>query len=314
MKFMSTVWEWIKQNILLIQGANPKLANTLLSIIFLVILSRAVIFIFSRGKDVRVQYNLRKTITYVTFAIGTFLIGRIWFQGFQALSTYLGLVSAGLAIALQVPLVNLAGWAFILSRKPFSVGDRIQIGDHRGDVIDQRIFMFSLMEIGNWVDADQSTGRVVHIPNGKIFTEMLANYTSGFQYLWDEIPVLVTFESDWRKAKEILLKIGQKHAESLGESAERRIRQAAKKFMIFYSKLTPIVYTTVKDSGVLLTIRFLCEPRQRRGTEQAMWEDILDEFAAHKDIDFAYPTQRFYKNDIEGKSGTKPKKQHIARE
>ena len=61
--------------------------------------------------------------------------------------------------------------------------------------------MFSLMEIGNWVDAEQSTGRVIHVPNGKIFSEPLANYTDGFQYIWNEIPVLVTFESDWKKSQ-----------------------------------------------------------------------------------------------------------------
>ena len=76
--------------------------------------------------------------------------------------------------------------------------------------------------------------------------------------------------------------------------------------MIFYSKLTPTVYTSVRDCGVLLTIRYLCEPRRRRGTEQSIWEDILEQFAQCDDIDFAYPTRRFYNNVIEGKEGTKP--------
>ena len=67
-----------------------------------------------------------------------------------------------------------------------------------------------------------------------------------------------------------------------------------------------MVYTTVKDSGVLLTIRYLCDPRKRRGSEQEIWENILDAFAAHDTIDFAYPTQRFYSNDTEGKPGTRP--------
>lgn len=298
---MTKISELLKNNLTFIQGIDAKFFNTIITIFVLIIFGRILIRLLSRGKDVKVQYNLRKTISYSLFAIGLFIIGRIWFKGFQTFSTYLGLVSAGLAIALQVPLVNLAGWAFILSRKPFGVGDRIQIGDYKGDVIDQRIFMFTLMEIGNWVDADQSTGRVIHIPNGKIFNEMLANYSRGFQFLWHEVPVLVTFESNWRKAKDILLKIAQKHAEELSASAERKVRQAAKKFMIFYSKLTPTVYTTVRDSGVLLTIRVLCEPRTRRGTEQAIWEDILDNFAECNDIDFAYPTQRFYNNMSEGK-------------
>lgn len=76
--------------------------------------------------------------------------------------------------------------------------------------------------------------------------------------------------------------------------------------MIFYSRLTPIVYTSVKDCGVLLTIRYICEPRRRRDSEQAIWEDVLKEFAGCPDIDFAYPTQRFYNNVLEGKEGTRP--------
>lgn len=76
--------------------------------------------------------------------------------------------------------------------------------------------------------------------------------------------------------------------------------------MIFYKNLTPIVYTSVKDSGVMLTMRFLCDPRQRRGYEQTIWKEVLKEFSKNEDIDFAYPTQRFYSNNIEGKSGTKP--------
>jgi small-conductance mechanosensitive channel len=161
------------------------------------------------------------------------------------------------------------------------------------------------MEIGNWVGADQSTGRIVHVPNGRVFTESLANYSKGFQYIWNEIAVLITFESNWRKAKEILLGIGSKHAEELSATAEERVRRAARKFMIFYTKLTPTVYTTVKDSGVLLTIRYLCEPRKRRGSEEAIWEDILTEFAGCDDVDFAYPTRRYYDNLLEGKPGAR---------
>ena len=288
------------------QFLESKIFYTILAIVIFWLIKKLVMAVMLRDRDVQVQYRIRKTVAYIIYPLAFLVIGRIWFAGFQAVSTYLGLLSAGLAIALQIPLVNLAGWAFILWRQPFKVGDRIQLGADRGDVIDQRIFMFSLMEIGNWVDSDQSTGRVIHIPNGKIFNEVLANYSQGFQYIWNEVPVLVTFESDWRKAKLLLSEIAQRHGTSLSGSAASKLREAAKKFMIFYSKLTPVVYTTVKDCGVMLTIRYLCEPRRRRGSEQEIWEDILDAFAAHGDIDFAYPTQRFYSNETEGKPGTRP--------
>jgi small-conductance mechanosensitive channel len=157
------------------------------------------------------------------------------------------------------------------------------------------------LEIGNWVDADQSTGRVIHIPNGKIFREAQANYSKGFSFIWNEIAVLVTFESNWKKAKTLLLEIAERHAAHLSEKAEEKVRQAARKFMILYTHLTPAVYTSVADSGVLLTLRYLCEPRRRRATAQEIWEDILEAFAGCSDIDFAYPTYRFYDNPVEGK-------------
>jgi len=285
---------------------ESRIFSTILAVVVILLAKSLIMAVLLRGRDVQVQYRIRKTVIYISYPLMFLLVGSIWFSGFRDITTYLGLLSAGLAIALQSPLVNLAGWAFILWRQPFRAGDRIQIGNDRGDVIDQRIFMFSLMEIGNWVDSDQSTGRVLHIPNGKIFTEVLANYSQGFHYIWNEIAVLVTFESDWRKAKRLLTEIADRHGTSLSESAANKLREAAKKFMIFYSKLTPVVYTTVKDCGVLLTIRYLCEPRKRRGSEQVIWEDILDAFAKNDDIDFAYPTQRFYSNQTEGKPGTRP--------
>ena len=303
---MKNFTEWLPKIFAGSYGLQTKVLATVVAVLLLVAVRKLVLkFIFKRKSDVRVRYRWRKTSAYVAFGLGVFLVGRVWFEGFQSLSTFLGLLSAGVAIALKDPIVNLAAWGFIIWRQPLAVGDRIQIGEYRGDVIDQRIFMFTLMEIGNWVDAEQSTGRVVHVPNGKVFNEALANYSKGFQYIWDEVPVLLTFESNWRKAKEILLEIGTKHGGSLSRSAEERIRRAARKFMIFYTKLTPTVYTCVKDSGVLLTIRYLCEPRQRRTNQQAIWEDVLDAFGDCNDIDFAYPTRRFYDNVSEGKSGAR---------
>jgi len=246
-------------------------------------------------KDPKALYTWKESITYISYGIAIILLIAFWFEKFESVGTILGLFSAGLAVALKDPLVNLAGWLFIVIRRPLQVGDRIQIGEFKGDVIDIRIFQFTLNEIGNWVEADQSTGRIIHIPNGKVFTEMQANYSRGFKFIWNEVKVLITFESNWEKAKHVLQEIANENTKNLSESAEERLKVAAQKFMIFYNKLTPFVYTSVKDSGVLLTIRYLCNPRQRRGSEHLLWEKILAEFDKHQDIEFAYPTQRFYR-------------------
>ncbi|MEE9542797.1 MAG: mechanosensitive ion channel family protein [Thermodesulfobacteriota bacterium] len=283
-----------------------KLIVSVAVVIILLLLRRVILFLLTRKiKDATTLYRWRKTATYISFFIGIIIIGRTWVVGFSSLSTFLGLASAGITIALRDPIVDIAGWAFILWRRPLETGDRIQVGEHKGDVIDIRVFQFSILEVGNWVDADQSTGRIINIPNGKVFTETLVNYTTGFEYIWNEMPVLLTFESEWEKAKKLLDKIAQKRASDIGEEINKKIREAQKKYMIQYSTVTPSVYTSVKDSGVLLTVRYMTSARARRETEQIIWEDILKEFAKHDDIDFAYPTQRRYDNIREGKPGAR---------
>lgn len=297
---------WIWRALGISPATQFSMALTLITVLTLWLARRLLLrAVERRVHDAELRYRWRKTTSYLAFLIVLIVGARIWVHGFSSLSTMLGLISAGVAIALRDPLVNLAGWLFIVSRQPFSVGDRIQVGDTvAGDVIDQRLFSFTLMEIGNWVGDDQSTGRIIHVPNGFVFSKILANYSKGFRYIWDEVSVLITFESNWRDAKAIVGDIVEHHAAHLGERAEKRLREASRKFMIFYNKLTPIVYTRVEDCGVQLTLRYLTEPQKRRERKQALWEDILDAFARRDDIDFAYPTQRMYFNSREGKPGT----------
>lgn len=101
------------------------------------------------------------------------LIGRIWFQGFQALSTILGFLSAGIAITLKDLIANIAGWFFLVFQRPFDVGDRIQIGSFKGDVVDLKLFQCTLMEISDSTCTDQYTERLIHVPNSKIFSKPL---------------------------------------------------------------------------------------------------------------------------------------------
>jgi len=280
---------------------QERLAQTAVVFIVLVIL-RVVAFHFAHNKfphDTRQLYNWRKLIEYVTVIVGFVLIGRLWVESIQSLVTYVGLLSAGLAIALQDLIVSLAGWLFIMWRRPFIVGDRIQIGDYTGDVIDTRLFQFSMLEIGNWVDADQSTGRIIHIPNGHVFTDVFANYSQGFSYIWEEIPIMVTFESDWEKAKAILTRVVQQKAPHINRGDMRRAQSKNPRFIISYSNLTPTVYTSVASSGVVLTLRYLVEPLQRRVVRETVWEAILRAFAKHEDIDLAYETQREYNHYAE---------------
>ncbi len=237
-------------------------------------------------ENIETRYNWKKVFNYLVSISIILILGNILFSDFIKFSTFLGLLSAGIAIALKDLIINIAGWIFILTRRPFTTGDRIQIGQHSGDVIDIHFFQFTILEIGNWVSADQSTGRIILIPNGKVFTDALANYNKGFDFIWNEIPVRITFESNWEKAKEILEAILLRHTEDQSASAQEKIKDASRSYIIRYSNLTPIIYTAIKDNGILFSLRYLCKPRTRRDSEHVIWQEIFREFAKHDDIKF----------------------------
>ena len=289
---------------------HTQIENLLLSVLIVVILlfiRRILISLIAKNvKDPKTVYHSKRIIGYGHAFLLLILLGSVWIKGFGSIGTYLGIASAGIAIALHETIANIAGWFFILWRKPFVIGDRIQIGEAKGDVIDLRLFQFSIVEIGNWVEAEQSTGRIIHIPNSQVMKERTANYHGGFNYIWNEIQILVTFESNWRKTREILEKIAKEKIESSARQAEAQLRQAAERYMIHFSKLTPAVYMSARDSGVLFSIRYMINPRQKRGSEQSLWEVILDEFGKHPDIELAYPTTRFYTYTQESPDGKNP--------
>jgi small-conductance mechanosensitive channel len=292
---MSNIQNYLVDTTGLTAETLNKIFLSLAIILVLWVLKKIILRIVWRQiKNVKLRYQWKRSLSFVIPLVGFVLVSSVWLQAFRQFGAFLGLFSAGLAIAMKDPLTNLAGWFFIVFRNPFVVGDRVQVGKYSGDVIDIRMFQFTILEIGNWVEADQSTGRIVHLPNSLVFLKAQANYSTGFEYIWNEIKVNVTFESNWEKAKKLLQDIINHHAEHIGKAAEKEIFKASRNYMIYYRHLTPIVYTRVIDFGVQLTIRYLCNPRKRRGSENEIWEDVLRQFDRHNDIELAYPTTRFY--------------------
>lgn len=265
-----------------------------LAAIFGLWVSHTIIVFFTKRhlKKHDTIYATRKLSRYFHFILAAFIIAPLWFKGIQSLGTFLGLFTAGVAIALKDVVTNFAGWIYLLWQAPFKIGDRIQIQDHQGDVIDIGVFKFTLLEIGNWVDANQSTGRMIRIPNADVFNQPIANYSKGFNYNWYEIPVVVTYESNWKKTKQLLTDLISDYCKQYEDQLKRELRQAQKDYPINYTYITPTIYTSSLDHGISLTIRYLVATRRIRQSNHELWEQILEMTEAHDDIDLAYPTQR----------------------
>ena len=235
-------------------------------------------------------YHWRKTVQYTIVFLGFLLIGNIWISNFQSITTFLGLLSAGIAIALKDIFVNIAGWMFILWRRPFDIGDRIQIGEFKGDVVDTRFFQFSILEVGNWVDAEQSTGRIIHVPNGMVFSAPQANYSQGFDYIWNEQRINISLNSDYKRAKLILNEMLDEIFRKEYKGIQIALKRAHKEHFISFTQYTPTVYAKIHEKGIQLSLRYLCNPRKRRFFEHLITESILDRFREEQNVKIVYPT------------------------
>ncbi|RYZ77698.1 MAG: mechanosensitive ion channel [Proteobacteria bacterium] len=272
----------------------------LLTIVFVAIalvfafLARAVLKqLAGFGRAPRFEFWAKQAIKLLTAVIIIIGVASVWFDDPARLTTALGLVTAGLAFALQKVVSAIAGYFIILRGKMFNVGDRITMGGVRGDVIALDFTKTTLMEMGQppavqssepamWVKSRQFTGRVVSISNSKIFDEPVYNYTRDFPYLWEEITIPITYQADRKKAEEILLEVANNHTKALLKEGEAALAKMQEHFHMRGAEVAPRVYYRLTDNWLELALRFLVQDHGIRELKDAMYRDILDGFDKNK--------------------------------
>ncbi len=222
-------------------------------------------------------YPLRKAIGYAVNILVVMLLFAVWIERLGDLTVAVGILAAGLAFALQEVIGSFAGWLTIISGRPFAVGDRIETGGIRGDVVDVGILRTTVMEIGNWLNGDHNTGRIVTVSNAFIFKEPLYNYSVYLRFIWDEISVPVTYESDWKRATEIMLETVRKshHYQELLPKAEAQRRQARRKLAVKITPLEPRVFVRLTDNWIELGIVYPVDIDIRRAFRSEVGQRIL---------------------------------------
>ncbi|MFN8008670.1 MAG: mechanosensitive ion channel family protein [Terriglobia bacterium] len=236
-------------------------------------------------------FYFRKLISVCTALIiaGILLMNVV--SDFGSVTAVIGLAGAGLAIALQDPIVSLAGWFLIVGKYGISVGDRIEINQVKGDVLDIGLLRLAILEVGNWVGAEQSTGRVVFFPNSFILKHHYYNYSTGNSYIWDEIKITLTYDSDWMNAKKRIEEIALNVSREFIEEAQEKSDEIAKRFHINLGTITPIVYVSIGERGVDLLLRYLTAIRKRRMTNDQISREILSALEADPTFVLAPPAR-----------------------
>lgn len=269
---------------------GQKLLLTLAIIAVVIILRKALIELSSmvlRGThNEKTRFWTRQAVSlFTTIALILSLLS-IWFDDPTRLATALGLVTAGLAFALQQVVTAIAGYFVILRGSNFSVGDRITMGGVRGDVVALGFIQTTIMEMGQpptvqnadppmWVRSRQYTGRVVTVSNARIFDEPVYNYTRDFPYLWEEITLPISYTDDRKRAEEILLETAQRHTVEISEMSQESLDAMRQRYFVQSTSMEPKVYWRITDNWLELTVRFVVHERGIRDLKDAASRDIL---------------------------------------
>ena len=202
----------------------------------------------------------------------------------------LAVVLAAFVLILQQPLLNLAAWFTLVFGRIYHVGDRIQIGENKGYVSSIGLFHTNLMEFGGWMQGDTLTGRAISIPNGKVFTEPVQNYTRDNPYIRDQLSISITYESDHQRARSYIMESAMEILRGSMEKARRRIFENKENPELSENLGgEPVIHTDLEDSFVRFDLHYLCSVRGRRETKSDIINLILDKIRADDSVTIAYP-------------------------
>lgn len=241
-------------------------------------------------KESKTRYSFRKTTSLLYLIVSFVIILRIWIVNPQVLIVSFGLIAAGVAISLQDFFKNVAGGIIIFLNRIYRVGDRIEINGRFGDVIDIGVLYTSLLEIREWVQGDQATGRITIVPNGYVLSHSINNYTKDHNFIWDEINIPITYGSDWKEATIKILDIVQRETGNLTEQAEREISQLTEKYYLDKRQIEPAIFLELTDNWISFNIRYITKARERRLLHNKLSQMILNEIQKSKNIKIASET------------------------
>ncbi len=225
------------------------------------------------------RYRVRKFVVFSGYFAILLFVSILFEDRLSHLSFAIGIAGAGVAVALQDVLASIAGAFSIGFSRLYSVGDRVQIGDTRGDVIDIALLRTTLMETGNWVSRDQYNGRVVRIPNSALLKGPVFNFSQGFRFVWDEIKVLFTTDSDCQLAREMLLRVAN---ESIGEylvEAQTSWKTITDNFRSENPPLEPTVALVVNAGSLEFTVDYVVDYTKRTVMKDRLFTKIVQEVA-----------------------------------
>ncbi|RKU07041.1 hypothetical protein C6502_17340 [Candidatus Poribacteria bacterium] len=279
MEVLSQVWNIIRDFFVnLYQTEHRGLLLSAITIVTLLlikaILTRPIrAYVYKRALKEANADNFMLTWTFVWIVI-IVIFGVISLSGsIQALGISAGFLGMIIGWSLQQPVTGVAAWLMLILKRPFRIGQRVIIAGIKGDVVDITLTHVILDQVGGTIVGEERSGRSILIPNAILFTQTITNYTFEVEYILSEVPVRITFQSDWEEAEKILV-------------------GAAKQVTANTIEITgeePYIRAELFDAGVLMRLRYRTTPEDYAKDVNDIVKIIYKEFSENDNVEFCYP-------------------------
>ncbi len=262
--------------------------GAILIVLVLAIAKSIRVYLINQVENRPAKYNLTRVLNLVVVLviviIGLSLLSANWYTALASL----GLLSLILGFALQTPITSLIGWIYLLIRQPYRVGDRIQIDEAKGDVIDVNYLDTTLWEFGGpYLSTQHPSGRIIKFPNSLVLSKTVYNYSWPlFPYVWNEIKFQVAYDSDLEFITQTLQQVVE---EEIGErmmDLVRVYRDLLKQTPVDELEIQerPVVHFRASENTWLEAIvRYLVHPKESGRVKTRLTKKLLEKLNAEPD-------------------------------
>lgn len=266
---------------------HPVAINILKYIVFALIIfwiiGYARKYVQNKFPDTNNKYKTQKGIEVFGYVL-IFLLTISFFTGnIQDFGLAIGLLSAGITITLQELILSITGSFYIFIVKVYAPGDRIEINNIKGDVIDIDSIYTTIMEIGEWVSSDNYTGRIVKLSNAFVFKGPVYNYSQDFPFIWDEFNIPIRYNSDVELAKSIVIKIASETLSDYVSQSKSKWIAVVNKYYIENADINPTLAISLTDNWIQFNLRYIVDYKKRRITKNILNQKIESAFKKTND-------------------------------
>lgn len=269
--------DWLPDNFVISDAVLSLLASSVILIVTIMIL-RALTARFIQRTVQAPELRGRWLINSRNGFLLLMLLGlvMIWGEELRTLALSIVAIAVAFVVATKELILCFTGSILKSGSRSFVLGDRIQVKDVRGDVIDQTLLATTILEVGPGKHMHQRTGRRIVIPNALFVSEPVINESFTTHYDFHVFTVPFKREDNWPLAQTALLASATRHCEPYLELVRRYMSKIGNQRGLMMPAVEPRVTLQVPVAGEIhLTVRLPVKVGERNFIEQSILNDVF---------------------------------------